>query len=149
MAIRNLKNKLYKIVTSKSQLPRYSLQKCLLTIQSTFYTIPHLCLKTTTTELIFFNKIQVWHKHIGHLNYKSLYHLSNWILVNSVPKISNIKHTCLSWVMDKHYIEYILKKKHVTNNLTSPNDPLQLVQIIQNLIVKKCIIYFNLHWWFQ
>jgi hypothetical protein len=47
------------------------------------------------------SQILLWHKRICHVNFQSLYHMTNQNLVVGTPRIPLIKHTCSSCMLGK------------------------------------------------
>lgn len=47
----------------------------------------------------------LWHRRLGHLNYQSLYHMSEKKMVVGVPKLSNVIEVCPSCQVGKQYRE--------------------------------------------
>jgi transposase InsO family protein len=87
------------------------------TASSLHFPAQHINIAQTTTD-----QIHVWHRRIGHLNYQSLYHLTNKKLVTGLPVIPLIKHTCPSYIFGKQHKDRVPRR-----SLSTSYRPLQLI----------------------
>lgn len=111
-------NKIYLQGTRDSQNNLYRLQTSARFFE-THVAVAGTSVQTPPPSL---SQVDLWHRRIGHLNFQSLYHLSNRDLITGVPKLPLIRQVCETCVMAKQHKERVPKQ-----STTSTSQVLELV----------------------